>query len=209
MLDVDIVAPNTDHRVVDGVSVENIVYTNRKTIPRKLTIFVHNYSHRGGTSGFSAEIEFDGQVFEYEYRKNIPNNAKVEVAHVTFDSEKFSIEHALPSSMSSREIWNLKTNQFHPVSVVCFSPNYWYEQGIGNRHYLFMLQGCTNPEQPNGFFNEYLRQDLLEQKRVFAALGNKMRVEQSETQLSGVGFSSTQRNSLTVKVDGKAMKIIF
>ena len=103
----------------------------------------------------------------------------------------------------------MTTNQFHPVSVVTYSPNYWDDLGVGNRHYFFMLAGCVNPEQPNGFFNEYLGEDLMEQKRVFAALGSKMRVEQSDAQLSGMGFNSTTRASLTIKVDGKAMRIIF
>ena len=95
------------------------------------------------------------------------------------------------------------------MSVVTYSPNFWDGRGIGNRHYFFMLAGCVNPEQPNGFFNEYLQEDLMEQKRVFAALGSKMRVEQSDAQLSGVGFNSTTRASLVAKVDGQAMKIII
>jgi len=49
----------------------------------------------------------------------------------------------------------------------------------------------------------------MEHKRVFAALGSKMRVEQSGKQLSGLGFSSTKRNSLICKVDDKAVKVIF
>lgn len=75
--------------------------------------------------------------------------------------------------------------------MVMFSPNYWDEQKeIGNKHYFFILEGCKNQTQPRGFFNEFLNEKLMKQKRVFEALGSRMRVEPSDNQLSGLGFSS-------------------
>ena len=65
-----------------------------------------------------------------------------------------------------------------------------------------------------GFFNEFLKEDLLEHKRVFEALANKLQVDTKphQSQLSGVGFSTTQRNSVIVKVKGQTdrmMKVTF
>jgi hypothetical protein len=206
VLDVDIINPGR------RVAVENITWSDPRRMPEgEYHFYVRNYSHNGGRTGFSAEIEFSGQIYEYVYDKELMQDENVTVARVHYSRlDGFKITESLPSTTSTREIWNLQTNQFQPVSTITYSPNYWDEQhGIGNRHYFFFLVGCQNPGRPNGFYNEYLREDFREHRRVFEALGSKMHVERSEDQLSGLGFSSTRRNSLVVKVDGRPVKVIF
>ncbi len=92
------------------------------------------------------------------------------------------------------------------------SPNHWDDHTTGNKHYFFVIDGCINPESTRGFYNEFLTNDLLEHKRVFELLGSKTKTEETDEQLSGLGFSSTVRNSIVCKVYGsfnRTLKINF
>lgn len=207
-LDVDIIHPGKD------IAVENIVYADKtKMKPGQYAFFVHQFSG-SAKSGFRAEIEFGGNVYSYDYSNRMRTDEYVQVAIVSVDKDRnLSIIHLLKESASGREVWGLKTNQFVPASVIMMSPNYWDEQkGIGNRHFFFMLKGCINPENPNGMFNEYLKEELLKHKRVFEALGVKTAVKDDPEQLSGIGFSATKHDNVIVKVKGnteRTMKVIF
>jgi len=208
-LDVDIINPRS--QISDGTAVENIIYTDKSRMPKGVyKFFVHQYTARGAKTGFTSEIEFDGQIYSFSYPRPLRQHENVKVADITLDKNKiFTIKEYLSSQLSSRDIWGLASNTFHPVSVIMYSPNYWDEQmGIGHRHYFFMLKGCINPESPNGFFNEFLPEKLLKHKRVFEALGSQMRVEKTDKQLSGIGFSSTKRASVVVKVKGSFERLI-
>ena len=200
-LDVDIIYPNNEKPAVENITFPDKTIMN----PGSYKFRVHCFKHRGGRDGFRAEIECGGQVHRYDYRTEMRQKQFIDVAVVTLDvNGKFIIRDELPSTAASRDMWGVKTMTFTPVTVVMNSPNYWDEQGVGHKHYFFMLNGCANPEKPNGFYNEFLKQELVEHKRVFEALGSKMAVEAVPDQLSGIGFSSTKRNELTVKVKTNA-----
>lgn len=205
-LDVDIRHPQEK-----TVAVENIIFPSRGyLVDGTYHFYVKNYMHRGGTGGFKAEIEFEGETYSFEYPHPIGNKEEVPVATVTFSHKNgFTIKPEITSKTASKELWGLHTNQFAPVTAVMRSPNYWDEQSeTGNLHYFFMLNGCVNPETPNGFYNEFLKSSLAQHRKVFEALGSKMAVEKTDQQLSGLGFSSTRRNKLIVKVVGETEQIV-
>jgi hypothetical protein len=196
-LDVDIINPKKDN-----VAVENIQFKNRcNMIPGEYLFRVHQYTYRGGDWGFKAEIEFDGKIYKFNYPFKLNQNEYVDVAKVTVDeNHNFTLESLIENQASNITEWGLKYNTFVPVSLICYSPNYWGENEVGNKHIFFMLQDCINEERPRPWFNEFLTNELNEHKRVMEALGSVARVEESDNQLSGIGFSFTQRNKVTLKV---------
>lgn len=208
-LDVDIISP-----IYDVPAVENIIYKDKKRMRKgKYLFFVDVFSYRNGQSGFRAEIEIDGEVYNYDHG-DVRGKTRINVAELTCDGKgNISIKHCLEpvnSHFSSGDIWGIKTNTFVPVTAIMLSPNYWDDNKVGNKHYFFMLDGCENPDSPNGWYNEYLNADLVtNHKRVFEALGNRAKVESSNNQLSGVGFSETQRNDVIVRVKSENKQRIY
>lgn len=198
------------------VPVENITFPDITRLPEgKYTFKIHNWRLRQPTkSGFRAEIELnDGRLYQFEYEKPLAHKQWITVAEATLKNGVFTLTEKIPSVNTTKEIGGVKTNDFVPVSVVMYSPNYWDDQqGIGHRHCFFMLKNFKNPETPNGFYNEFLKQELVEHKRVFEALGARMKVEDSDDQLSGLGFSMTKRDEVVVRVTGatkRVMKVKF
>lgn len=209
-LDLDIIVPV-------GIAVENIVWTNlSKMTNGEYRVFVKNYSSRTSAEGFNAEVEFAGETYSFSYPSRLKGHQEVEICVISLHKSIFTIKSSLSSnsSISSTEKWNTKTNQFKKVNKILLSPNYWEESeektnvGIGNKHYLFILDKCTSDEKIRPFFNEFLKPELDPYKKVFEVLGSKLTIPESKDQLSGIGFSSTLKNYVILKVDGKIKKTI-
>lgn len=196
------------------VPVENITFPDISRMPEgKYICKIHNWRFRSPTQGgFKAEIEFGGVVYEYEYNKPLKDKEWVTVAEVTLKHGVFTIEHHLKPESASKTIWGVDTNKFIPVKSIMLSPNFWDEQEVGNKHYFFMLEGCKNEDVARGFYNEFLSPELDKHRKVLEMVGSKLKTDVNETQLSGVGFSSTQKNSVVCRVSGsftRVLKIVF
>jgi len=192
-------------------AVEHIVYTNRAKMQEGTYIFfVENYSPREDVDvGFDAEMEYDGDIHKFHYSKRVSGAGRVEVAIFTFSrKEGITITKSLPSTTVSKTVWNIPTHQFHKVSMIMNSPNHWDGHKTGNRHVFFILDGCKNEKKARGFFNEFLSNELTEHRKVFEVLGSKLKAEESDNQLSGLGFSSTKSSSVLCKLSGSFSRTI-
>ena len=206
VLDVDMNAGGIHSRK----PVENVIWEDEPRMEGMYTVYVHNFNKREYHDvGFTVEIECNGEVREYTYTTDLRGRDRVTVAKFEYSKAKGIVIHdVLPSNSSDKETWNLSTNKFHKVSLLTLSPNYWNGAEVGNKHYFFILDGCKNPSPVRGFFNEYLRSELSQDRKTFEMLANKMKAPYSDNQLSGLGFSSTIRNSVICKVTGSFTRTI-
>ena len=205
-LDVDMIRPS-------GVGIENITWvTKSKMKPGKYKMIVNNYDS-GHNTGFTAQIEFNNEIYNFEYNKKLLG--KIHIADVVYDGENFKLIPNIPlgsAATISNTKWGVDTNKYHKVSMVLNSPNHWDDNEVGNKHVFFIIEGCESDEPVRGFFNEFLTENMMKHKKVFETLGNKLKVPESKPQLSGIGFSTTQRNSVILKITGKferILKVIF
>lgn len=205
-LDVDMNAWDiSDHPV------ENIFYPSREAMPNGIyTLSVHNFRQRTtGKSGYTVQVEFDDQV--YEFSGTVSDREKRVMAKIEKKGNAFTLLNSdAKSSSSQTNVWGLSTGTFHQVTAAMLSPNYWGAHGQGNRHFMFMLKGCVNTDSARGYYNEFLHPDLAQHRKVMEVLGSKLTIQPADHQLSGLGFSSTARNSAIFRVDGSRMfKVMF
>jgi hypothetical protein len=197
--------------------VENIIYQKgRSLVKGKYRVVVNNFAKRDHTNpqGFEVEIEYKGELYNFAQKTNPANGGNCEVIEFDIDAAgKLNVVKSIGHTKASKEVWGVTTEQFQKVSLLLNSPNHWDGEETGNKHVFFILEGCKNPDQTRGFYNEYLKDELArDHRKVFEILGSKMRVEASDNQLSGLGFSSTDRSEVYVKVEGaftRTVKVVF
>lgn len=194
----------TEAAPVGYVPVENITFPSLANMPEgKYTFKIHNWTLRAPTlGGFKAEIEFGGQVFQYEHRAPLKHHEWITVAEATLKNGQFTIDHKHAVGAASQEVWGVKTEKFVKVSTMMLSPNFWDEYKIGNKHWFFILDECFNNEPTRGIYNEFLHSGLEKHRKVLEVLGDLTKCEPTSEQLSGMGFSSTRGDTVLVKVAG-------
>lgn len=194
---------------IGHIPVENITFPSLNKMPEGVyTCKIHNWSFRNSGGKGRAEIAFQGNIFEYIYPKT-KQNEWITIAEVTLKNEIFSIEHKLPLSNSiAKEVYGLQTNEFHKVDLVCLSPNHWGKNKVGNKHYLFMLHGCKNPNSVRSFHNENLLPELATHRKVLEVLGATNKIKGTGKQLSGLGFNATISESLILRLSGSHKRTI-
>ncbi|PZR92021.1 MAG: hypothetical protein DI537_14440 [Stutzerimonas stutzeri] len=194
--------------------VENLAW---ERMPKDGTyrISVNQWSRRETIDfGFTLEVESGGQVHNFTYDKAVAGT--IHALQLTITGGQLvaiSTGSGVVGGSFSQEKWGVKTETLVPVNTLLASPNHWDGEGIGNKHWFFILKGCLNSEPARGIYNEFLMAALDAHRKVFEVLGAKTKCPVVPQQLSGVGFSSTRADEATVVVKGtkinKAFRITF
>lgn len=208
-----------DMNGMDGIDpnrrpVENIFFGDERKLRDGLyEFYVTNFSQRETCDmGFEIEVEYKGQTKRYSHPGLKHKDRTLAVVIDVRAGQVVDIRSTLKDDARSQEIWGIKTSVFQKVQLVLNSPNHWDGEQTGNKHVFFILEGCANPVGTRGFYNEYLKPELDKHRKVFEMLGSKIKVQPSTEQLSGLGFSTTQRNHVFVKVSGsfnRTVKVVF
>jgi hypothetical protein len=197
-LDVDMIRPH-------NTGVENIYWGDLNTLKDGKYLFYINNFDGGRNTGVKAELYTPIGTFTYEINQELKHDTKIAKVEVK-NQQIVSIHHYIEPSIKSEEIYGLSTQQWHPVNLICLSPNYW-QNNVGNKHYFFFINGCKAEDSIRGFHNEFLCSDLTPHRKVLDVLAHTMQVKSTEDQLSGLGFNATVADELFVRVKGSKNQI--
>lgn len=193
--------------------VENIYYSKPSQVKDGIYYaIVNNFNKRSRQNvGFTLQVEFNGTTHNFAYEKdfNLGHTKMLKITIKGTDIEIENLDSTLKSTgdvLNSKEFWNVKSNTYVPVTHLLFSPNYWKNNAVGNKHLFFILEDCKTNEATRGFYNEFLTEDLNSHRKVIELLTSKTKVDPADTQLSGLGISSTKTDKLTVRVKGKTQR---
>lgn len=190
--------------------VENIYFSHNPKKEGEFTVAVNNFAKREDSNkGYEVEIEYDGEVYNFLSNTNGRDRETKTIIKFTY-SKKDGFKIGASSEISkynSKEKWGVKSGQWQKVNAITLSPNYWNAEA-GNKHFFFFLENCVSDEKIRPFYNEFLREDLAKDRKVFEVLGGKIEVEKVPNELSGLGFSETIKNHLFVQVEGSFKRIL-
>lgn len=193
--------------------VENIVWA-QKMPDGVYKVEVKNFTQRETKDvGFVVEIENGGKLSHYSYNKTVRGQQIIPVVTLHIRNgvvERFEVgDPGITASNVSKEKWGLRTEQYVKVNTVTLSPNYWGSNAVGNKHIFFFIEGAKNDEPTRGIYNEFLHSSLQPHRKVLEIIGDKTKCEPTDSQLSGLGFSSTKHDSFVIKVQlGKKRRVL-
>jgi hypothetical protein len=211
MLDLD--AQGGDGSFPPEKRVENLTYSDiSKMNNGNYRIFVHNYSGTRIQTAFTAEVEVLGEIFSLNVKTSTKREVEIGIlkalnGNVEFIPNEQDCE-LIESQTVSKQIWNIDTNQFHKVNLVCLTPNHWGENNVGNKHYLFMLDECKSDVALRSFHVENLNADLLQHRKVMEVLGTTTMLEPTNNQLCGLGFNATVGDEIILKLSGSHKRTV-
>lgn len=197
-LDVDMNVGGESREPVENVSWNTIV-------DGKYKIIVNNFRLRETSNfGFVIEIANENNVNHISHNKIV--RGEVEVADMIVKNgtiQSITCKDGMENKSISQHKWGVDTQTLVTVKTIMKSPNHWGDNSVGNLHWFFILENCINNAPTRGIYNEFLIQELDKHRKVFEVLGNKTMCQPVSNQLSGLGFSSTKKDSVKVFAKGE------
>ncbi|MNL91059.1 hypothetical protein D3C81_07870 [compost metagenome] len=196
-LDIDMngVDRNSEHPV------ENMRWAS-KAAEGKYVFYVNNYNENVNHSGtpFKAELEIGGAVFTF-IGKPLKHKEKIVVFEFYYEEGKIPTIVGATQSNS----WEVPMGQFVEVEGITKSPNMWGENTITHvgEHVFFLIKDCKDLSEGlgRGFFNETLKSELTQYRRVLEAYTAQTPIEGvEEASACGVGYSKDSEWNVTLKV---------
>lgn len=190
--------------------VENLSWSAARLIQGDYKVFVHQYRKRESLDvGFDIEFalrDIRDKTFTKRYRRAVANNEQIDVCafRVAYLGRDKVVSHlSWGAGMEDSEAggsskWGVRLGELVPVSAVLHSPNHWGADATGAKHTFFILQGACNPDPVRSIYNEYLRRELYEHRKVFEAIGDMSKAPFDKDQLSGVGFTAARDHRVVV-----------
>jgi hypothetical protein len=176
---------------------------------------VHQFAKRETSDlGFVVEVDNEGAINQFKFPRSVTGTVDVCNVHVKNGAVvKFDTYSGVTAGSIAQNKWGIKTESFVKVNTIMFSPNYWDDNAVGNKHWFFLLDGCVSDEPTRGIYNEFLNPTFDKHRKVFEVIGDRTKCQPTPSQLSGLGFSSTKSDSVIVKVkfakSQKSYRILF
>lgn len=192
--------------------VENIVIKRLdRAYDGRYAVEVNNYTRRSGKQDFNVELEVNGKLQVFSFKGSLHGLMPVisfEVKNGVVGEVRIAHQRIIPGAAST--VGNLEGATWVPVEYIMDSPNCWGavpgKHGIA--HLFFMLEGMKTEEPVRAYFNEYLRADLQEHRKVFEVLGasGAMLETKGQRQLTGLGFNKQQGGTVTLRAVGNTTR---
>ena len=175
---------------------------------------VHQWAQRETTDvGFEIEVaDHTGVIHQFTYDRTVTDTVRlfsILVKGGVITQLKHAGVKALISGSASQTKWGVASETFVCVNTILNSPNHWGDSAVGNKHWIFVLEGCKTDTPARGIYNEFLKPELDTHRRVFEVLGDRTKCQPTDSQLSGLGFNGTTGAQAVVRVTGPKLRKTF
>ncbi len=203
ILDVDMNAG----RGVTREPVENLAF--KEPQDGMYEVWVNQYCRRETADvGFRVQIACGICQMEATYPKAVTGNVVIgkfnysrsRVKGVSDVLEAAYNKELLVGQSAAQQRWGIATGAPARVLAVLLSPNYWQEEAAGNKHHIFVLEGCVPDEPVRGIYNEFLKPELAKHRKVFELLGNRTLCAPDSNSACGLGFTAGRGDTLEARV---------